>query len=57
MALFTGCTTKHTHRQSVHIVTTLYDLIEAVLEEVRSDEQCLVTPVVQQLLKDCGAMH
>ena len=38
---------------SVQVVTTLYDLIEAVSQEVRPDEQQLITPVVQELLKDC----
>ena len=40
-------------KPSVQVVTTLYDLIEAVSEEVRSDEQQLITPVVQELLRDC----
>jgi len=40
---------------SVHVVTTLYDLIEAVSEQVTSDEEYLVTPVVHELLKDCRA--
>ena len=39
---------------SVQVVTTLYDLIEAVSQEVRPDEQQLITPVVQELLKDCA---
>ena len=38
---------------SVQVVTTLYALIEAVSEEVRPDEQQLITPVVQELLRDC----
>ena len=57
MASVAGYTMKHSHKQSVHVVTTLYDLIEAVLEEVPSDEQNLVTPVVQKVLSDCSKMH
>ena len=40
-------------KPSVQVVTTLYDLIEAVSEEVRLDEQHLIMPVVQELLRDC----
>ncbi len=43
------------HPTSVHIETTLYDLIKAVSEEVRPEEQHLVTPVVQELLSICRA--
>ena len=57
MAAVTGYTMKHTNKQSVYVVTTLYDLVEAVLEEVPSDEQDLVTPVVQQVLRDCSKMR
>ena len=57
MASVTGYTRQHSHKQSVHVVTTLYDLIEAVLEEVPSDEPDLVTPVVQQVLRDCSKMR
>jgi hypothetical protein len=42
-------------RQSVHVATTLYDVIEAVSAQVPSDEQYLLTPSVLKLLKDCGA--
>jgi len=42
-------------RQSVHVATTLYDLIEAVSEQLPSDEEYLVTPVVLKLLRDCRA--
>ena len=42
-------------RQSVHVVTTLYDVIEAVSEQVSSDEEYLVTPAVLKLLRDCRA--
>jgi hypothetical protein len=52
MASVTGSTMKHRQKQSDHVVTSLYDLIEAVLEEVRCDEQCLVAPVVQKMLRD-----
>jgi hypothetical protein len=41
--------------QSLHVSTTLYDLIEAVSEQVSATEQCLVVPVVQNLLKTCRA--
>jgi hypothetical protein len=57
MASVTGYPRQHTHKQSVHVVTTLYDLVEAVLEEVPSDEQDLVTPVVQQVLRACSKMR
>ena len=57
MASYTSSTIKHRQKRSDHVVTTLYDLIEAVLEEVRCDEQCLVAPVVQKLLRDCSIMH
>ena len=40
---------------SVHVATTLYDLIEAVSEQVPSDEEYLLTPAVLKLLKDCRA--
>jgi hypothetical protein len=55
MVAVTSNTLKYRQKQnpSVHVVTTLYDLIEAVSEEVPSDEQYLVTPVVQELLRDC----
>jgi hypothetical protein len=43
------------HRPSVHVATTLYDLIEAVSEQVSSDEEYLVTPAVLKLLRDCRA--
>ena len=48
-------TSKYGQKQkpSAQVVTTLYDLIESVAEEVRSDEQHLITPVVQELLRDC----
>ena len=42
-------------RPSVHVATTLYDLIEAVSEQVPTDEEYLLTPAVLKLLKDCGA--
>lgn len=42
-------------RQSVRVATTLYDLIEAVSEQVPSDEEYLVTPAVLKLLRDCRA--
>jgi hypothetical protein len=46
---------RQTQRQSVHLATTLYDVIEAVSAQVPSDEQYLLTPAVLKLLKDCGA--
>jgi hypothetical protein len=42
-------------RSSVYVATTLYDLIEAVSEQVPSDEEYLLTPAVLKLLKDCRA--
>ncbi len=42
-------------RPSVHVATTLYDLIETVSEQVSSNEEYLLTPAVLKLLKDCGA--
>jgi hypothetical protein len=42
-------------RQSVHVATTLYDLIEAVSEQMPTDEDYLLAPAVLKLLKDCGA--
>ena len=42
-------------RPSVHVTTTLYDLIEAVSEQVPTDEEYLLTPAVLKLLKDCRA--
>jgi hypothetical protein len=42
-------------RPSVHVATTLYDLIAAVSEQVPSDEEYLLTPAVLKLLKDCRA--
>ena len=42
-------------RASVHVTTTLYDLIEAVSEQVPSDEEYLLTPAVLKLLRDCRA--
>ena len=42
-------------RPSVHVATTLYDLIEAVSEQVPTDEEYLLTPAVLKLLKDCRA--
>ena len=42
-------------RPSVHVTTTLYDLIEAVTEQVPSNEEYLLTPAVLKLLKDCRA--
>ncbi len=45
----------HKQRLSVHVATTLYDVIEAVSEQVPSDKQYLLTPAVLKLLKDCGA--
>jgi len=41
--------------QSVHVATTLYELIEAVSEQIPLDEEYLLTPAVLKLLKDCGA--
>ena len=43
----------HKQRLSVHVATTLYDVIEAVSEQVPSDKQYLLTPEVLKLLKDC----
>ena len=40
-------------RPSVHVATTLYDLIEAVSEQVPAEEEYLVTPAVLELLRDC----
>jgi len=42
-------------RRSVPVLTTLYDVIEAVSEQVPSDEKSLVIPAVLKLLKDCRA--
>ena len=42
-------------RPSVYVATTLYDLIEAVSEQVPSDEEYLLTPAVLKLLRDCRA--
>ena len=42
-------------RPSVHVATTLYALIEAVSEQVPSEEEYLVTPAVLKLLRDCRA--
>ena len=42
-------------RPSVHVATTLYDLIEAVSEQVSSEEEYLLTPAVLKLLRDCRA--
>jgi hypothetical protein len=46
---------RHMQRPSVSVATTLYDLIEAVSEQVPSDEEYLLTPAVLKLLKDCRA--
>jgi len=46
---------RHKQRQSVPILTTLYDVIEAVSEQVPSDEKYLVIPAVLKLLRDCRA--
>ena len=46
---------RHKQRPSVHVATTLYDLIEAVSEQVPSEEEYLVTPAVLKLLRDCRA--
>ena len=40
-------------RPSVYVATTLYDLIEAVSEQVPSEEEYLLTPAVLKLLRDC----
>ena len=37
------------HRPSVHVATTLYDLIEAVSAQVPTDEQYLLAPAVLKL--------
>ena len=42
-------------RPSVHVATTLYDLIEAVSEQVPAEEEYLLTPAVLKLLRDCRA--
>ena len=42
-------------RPSFHVATTLYDLIEAVSEQVPADEEYLVTPAVLKLMRDCKA--
>ena len=42
-------------RPSVHVATTLYDLIEAVSEQVPADEEYLVAPAVLKLMRDCKA--
>jgi hypothetical protein len=42
-------------RPSIHVATTLYDLIEAVSEQVPADEEYLLTPAVLKLLRDCRA--
>jgi len=46
---------EYKQKQSVPILTTLYDVIEAVSEQVPSDEEYLVTPAVLKLLRDCRA--
>jgi hypothetical protein len=40
-------------RPSVQVATTLYDIIEAVSEQMPSGEEYLLTPTVQKLLKSC----
>jgi len=42
-------------KKSVHVATTLYDLVEAVSEEVPQDQEYLLTPAVMKLLRDCRA--
>ena len=42
-------------RPSVYVATTLYDLIEAVSDQVPSEEDYLLTPAVMKLLRDCRA--
>jgi len=46
---------RHMQRHSTHVATTLYDVIEAVSDQVHSNEKYLLTPAVLKLLKDCGA--
>jgi len=46
---------EYKQKQSVPILTTLYDVIDAVSEQVPSDEKYLVIPAVLKLLKDCRA--
>jgi hypothetical protein len=57
MQAVTVKTLGHTHKQrhSVHVATTLYDVIEAVSDQVHSNEKYLLAPVVLKLLKDCEA--
>jgi hypothetical protein len=42
-------------KKSVHVATTLYDLVEAVSEQVPPDEEYLLTQAAMTLLKDCRA--
>ena len=57
MLAVTSNTLEHRQKQrpSVHVATTLYDLIEAVSEQVPAEEEYLVTPAVLELLRDCRA--
>ena len=42
---------RQNERQAVRVATTLYDVIEAVSEQVPSDEQYLLTPSVLTLFE------
>jgi hypothetical protein len=42
-------------RPTVHVATTLYDLIETVSEQMPKDEEYLLAPAVLKILKDCRA--
>jgi hypothetical protein len=44
---------EYRQKQSAPILTTLYDVIEAVSEQVPSHEKYLVIPAVLKLLTDC----
>jgi len=45
----------HIQKQSASITTNLYDVIEAVSDQMSLKEQYLLTPAVMKLLQDCKA--
>jgi hypothetical protein len=46
---------RHVRRHSMHVETTLFDVIKAVSDQVRPGEEHLVAPAVVRLLRVCGA--
>jgi hypothetical protein len=42
-------------KKSIYVATTMYDLVEAVSEQVSPNEEYLLTPAVLKLLRDCRA--